>query len=586
MPIFEFTAPDGKVYEIEGPPGSTEEEAWGVLRGRLASSSPVELPTRAESIKEELAERSIPGQIAAGVGASAAETYYGIKDLAGQAAAGRISEALGGEPVSTLSPEEQQNLEEWRAIRGGPATVGRVVGDIAQIGLPAARAYQAARVGGPLVRALAPLSAESATVGAYEGLKPPEPGETRAGRAGAAAALNLALGAGMNVAGRPFLPKGFPKSEAALREERMLRGLGIEPRLPLSLAAEPRGPAGKALQWFHQQPLMSMPGTSRALRGQISRSLDDWREAMFLQVVPERARGEILLPRQYAARGIENPAQQTFKNIDDWYSREYKRVLEPYDFQIMSEGPARRMAEAYENIPTQATRREVQETFGEILAHHADEAGNISGRAVSTVKQNVRRAINRADDDVAYGLRQALEGFETEVERQLKMTNMPHAVAYAELRAPYRNLVTLEKAAAGVKGKFGEVTPDEYYRATISKAKREQGPRAVAQGRAPLQGPAQRAAGQVYTIDPTRRQANSVFQLGALAGITGLGGVTAPVATGGIWGGLLATVPYRSQRWLMQGSPLQQPLRRLQRARAFQEALSAGRAGVTTGVTD
>ncbi len=566
MPTFEFTSPQGKTYTVEGPEGSTREQAWGVLQDMLSSEQ--QLPTRAESVEAELAERGPVEQALAGVGASVAETYYGTKELFGD-----------------LSPEEQQNLEEWQAIRGGPATAGRMVGDIAQVGLPAAKAYQAARVGGPLTRAVTGLGAESAVVGGYEALKPGEP-EERMRRGATAAVLNQALGAGMNVAARGVLPRGFPKSEAALREEQMLRGLGIEPRLPLSLAAEPRGPIGKGLQWFHQQPLMSMPGTSRALRGQISRAQDDWREAMLLQAVPERARGEITLPREFAARGVENPAQRTFKNIDDWYSKEYKRVLDPYEFQIMGQGPSDRMAAAYESIPTSGTRQDVQEKFGEILSHYADEAGNIPGEAVSTVKSAVRRAANSADDDVAFGLRQVLDSFEDEVERQMRLHNPTHAAQYLELRAPYRNLVTLEEATAGVKGKFGELTPDDLYRASIRKAKREQSPRAVAQGRAPLQLPAQRAAGQVYTIDPTRRQANSVFQLGALAGITGLGGATAPFGTGGLWGGLLATVPYRSQRWLMQGSPLQQPMRRLQRNRAFQEALSAGRVGATTGMTD
>ena len=303
------------------------------------------------------------------------------------------------------------------------------------------------------------------------------------------------------------------------------------------------------------------------------------------------------MPREFAARGIENPAQRTFKNIDDWYTREYSRVLEPYDFQMRVQDPKKakgtlvftqRVQEALNSIPTKAARRKVRQELNQILKGQTNNRGVMSGEAVSAVKTAMRnrRVASKKKPDIADGWRRASEAFDDDVERQLAMQNMPHAVAYRALRAPYRNLVTLEEAAAGVKGKFGELTPDDLYRTSIRKAKREQGPRAVAQGRAPLQMPAQRGAGQVYTIDPTRRQANSIFQLGALAGITGLGGATAPIATGGLWGGLLATVPYRSQQWLMQGAPLQQPLRRLQRNRAFQEALSAGRAGVTTGMTD
>lgn len=40
MPVFEFTAPDGKIYEINGPEGSTQEEAFQVLQAQLAGQAP------------------------------------------------------------------------------------------------------------------------------------------------------------------------------------------------------------------------------------------------------------------------------------------------------------------------------------------------------------------------------------------------------------------------------------------------------------------------------------------------------------------------------------------------------------------
>jgi hypothetical protein len=35
MPTFEITAPDGKVYEVEGPPGSTKEQALAQVKKKL-----------------------------------------------------------------------------------------------------------------------------------------------------------------------------------------------------------------------------------------------------------------------------------------------------------------------------------------------------------------------------------------------------------------------------------------------------------------------------------------------------------------------------------------------------------------------
>lgn len=593
MPTFEFTAPDGRVYEIEGPEGATQSEAWRVLQRRL-TPVPEQLPTGPESVQEELAERSVPEQALAGVGASAAETYYGTKELLRRPGAEALSEAVG-EPVSALSLEDQRRLEEWRAIRGGPATAGRVVGEMAQVGLPAARAYQAARVGGPLVRATAPITAESGVVGAYEGLKPPEPGETRLGRVGGAAALNLGLGAGMNVLGRAVLPRGYPKSQAALREEEMLRGVGVKPRLPMTLAAEPGGPVGRSLMWAQRYPLMSLPGTSAVLRKQISRSLDDWREAMFLQAVPERARGEIRLPRQFS--GVENPAQKTLENIGDWYSREYKRVLDPYNFRVRVQDPRKAkgtltftggIQDALNSIPTKVARNKVRQELNQIFKGQTNNRGIMSGEAVSAVKTAIRnrRIASKKKPDIADGWRRASEAFEDEVERQLKMQDMSAAVDYASLRAPYRNLVALEETSGRLKAKFAEFSPDDLYAATIAKSKRESGRRPVAYGQAPFQQEAQRGARDVYTIDPTKRQEGSVFQVAALGGLTGIGGMASPVTTGAIWAGMLGTLPYPIQRYLMQGYPAQQSLRQLQRSPVLQRALSTGRAGTTAGVYD
>ena len=239
-------------------------------------------------------------------------------------------------------------------------------------------------------------------------------------------------------------------------------------------------------------------------------------------------------------------------------------------------------------IPTKNARQTVEKELRQILKGQTNNLGVMSGEAVSAVKTALRnrRIASKKKPDIADGWRRASEAFEDEVERQLKMQNMPAAVDYASLRAPYRNLVTLEDAAARTKGKFGEFTVDDLYAATIAKSKREAGPRQVARGQAALQPEAQRAARDVYTIDPTKRQEGSIFQVAALGGLTGIGGMASPVTTGAIWTGMLGTLPYPVQRYLMQGYPTQQSLRRLQQSPVLRRALSTARAGATTGMMD
>jgi hypothetical protein len=42
MPTFVFTSPDGKEYEVEGPEGSTQQQAWQQLQKQLRESKPAE----------------------------------------------------------------------------------------------------------------------------------------------------------------------------------------------------------------------------------------------------------------------------------------------------------------------------------------------------------------------------------------------------------------------------------------------------------------------------------------------------------------------------------------------------------------
>lgn len=69
MPIFEFTSPEGKSYEIEGPEGATQEQAFQLLQQQLGGSAPAQQqqtkvdPTKSqesipdvESIRQERAQ--------------------------------------------------------------------------------------------------------------------------------------------------------------------------------------------------------------------------------------------------------------------------------------------------------------------------------------------------------------------------------------------------------------------------------------------------------------------------------------------------------------------------------------------------
>ena len=81
MPKFEFTSPEGKQYEIEGPDGSTKEQAFDVLQTQLSGSKPQQPIPAKEGFGEQFnkAISSLPRQ----AGLTARYGLEGLADVAG-----------------------------------------------------------------------------------------------------------------------------------------------------------------------------------------------------------------------------------------------------------------------------------------------------------------------------------------------------------------------------------------------------------------------------------------------------------------------------------------------------------------------
>ncbi|MBQ5963139.1 hypothetical protein [Massilia sp. ZL223] len=93
MPTFEFTAPDGRTFTVDGPPGSTKEQAFQVLQSRL-QDVPTQ-PTAADiPVGEE--ERAYGAQQAAPAPAPAPQTLGDKIIGAGETALTLATGATGG----------------------------------------------------------------------------------------------------------------------------------------------------------------------------------------------------------------------------------------------------------------------------------------------------------------------------------------------------------------------------------------------------------------------------------------------------------------------------------------------------------
>ncbi|MBT2300358.1 hypothetical protein J7E70_07760 [Variovorax paradoxus] len=78
MPTFEFTAPDGKTYEVQGPDGATQEQAFSMLQSQIAGGSAPATKEPSAAFSAGRAVNDIPRQL----GLTA---RYGLEGLANTA---------------------------------------------------------------------------------------------------------------------------------------------------------------------------------------------------------------------------------------------------------------------------------------------------------------------------------------------------------------------------------------------------------------------------------------------------------------------------------------------------------------------
>ena len=116
MPTFVFTSPDGKTHEVNGPEGSTEAQAFGVLQTRLKARE-----EQAAKDKETYAPDKDMGageKFAVGAGAAFNRLAGGVAGL-----------IPGAEDFAKSQNEDYELYKKHHP--GGWATAGEVVGDIA-----------------------------------------------------------------------------------------------------------------------------------------------------------------------------------------------------------------------------------------------------------------------------------------------------------------------------------------------------------------------------------------------------------------------------------------------------------------------
>lgn len=146
MPVFEFTSPEGKVYEVEGPEGATKEQAWGILRQQIQMSAqpaakqqiPQQAPQIPQQVQSQMAPQDIPteenlapqapietpkepslGQHIAGAGEAGLSALTGATGGAVGSLGGFLGGLAGAIRMGQLGSTQAADLIEQAAIEGG-----------------------------------------------------------------------------------------------------------------------------------------------------------------------------------------------------------------------------------------------------------------------------------------------------------------------------------------------------------------------------------------------------------------------------------------------------------------------------------
>lgn len=154
MPTFDFTAPDGKSYSVDGPDGATPEQAFKILQGHLGGDAAPSV-----GVGEDLAKVAAagPGRIAGGIAGLPGDLLHaGMRALGDNLSpesnygSGAIEKSLGSDYQAQTEPGRlaQKGIDFAPALIGGPETLGAKL--LTRVAAPAVASEVGGAVGGPL----------------------------------------------------------------------------------------------------------------------------------------------------------------------------------------------------------------------------------------------------------------------------------------------------------------------------------------------------------------------------------------------------------------------------------------------------
>jgi hypothetical protein len=413
---------------------------------------------------------------------------------------------LGGKDLFTdLSDEERRELLRLEQAKSGYATAGEVAGDIAALAIPGGAVGAATKgISRALPRALAALGLESGAVGAYEGLKAPEEGETRLENAATSAALTGAGGVltkTLGKMGRAAYGKISPTAKKMLDQ-----GVKLTP----GQAREGGITSGM------EKALMDTPFVGPAVKKMQDTANAQWNTRVLQSVAPK-------------GYEVTAPGREGFKQLQEGFKNAYDRLWKPIkvtDVNLAELG--KNWAHAGKNLDMlppdlKNPLTAVYSRAGQQIKSYMD-SGDVG--LLSKLDDDLRDAILDTDRISARHLR----SFRSSLREALP----PEAASkLTAIDKKYADYAVAQKAASYVKSLENDSIIN--HRQLQTAIKNKSGERQLVTGEGRLQPFADEAEATLGRVSPQRSQINIGEPVSRLAA-TGAG-IARPIVTGTVLGG-------------------------------------------------
>ena len=407
------------------------------LQAELATAQKAaSVPTKMENLETELAASQKANKEAEpwyedfgeGVGVSGLETYYGIKDLAGQ-----------------MDDEDRATLKDWQedAAESGWGTAGQVVGELGQFVLPGGVALKGVKAASKLKRLSAlkgaggALGAETGVAAGMGALRLPDEDKTRLEGAKSDATGAVVGGALGRVLSKTL--RGADKSQIGKK----LLGEGV----PLTPGQQAEGKAVQGLE----QILDYFPIASRAGTEGRERALKKWNENVLNKAAPEGTEITKIGPA-----GGKQLAEATKKGYDKAWRGAGR--LSAKDGQVLLNN-----LEASRKRLGIADNRVIENMMQDIEAMVIKR----NPKTAQDMDDILRRAIDSAGRK-KHELRTALEKTRKSLRNRMPTKNKEELAA---MDAKYPAYLTARNAIGRSAKKDGTFTPDDLTDAVKSKGK-------------------------------------------------------------------------------------------------------------------